>query len=220
MKKITIMLSVIGLLLAIAPMNASATEMKQVNTSTNQAYYGTITVMESNGWESKPDGGKFITQVYYVTKTVGDYVYLMLNETNNVKITSILPGSSFEKVKETPVDGGVQVLLKAKGNITGKTEAITVLADIVDPTKLECNLSYSLLNVVCFKQDDLYIDKNGKQVTKDEYDKVCNGVTPTDPDVPSPDTGSVIPYLAVGGGLIAVAGVYFYSRKSNKMYKI
>ena len=53
------------------------------------------------------------------------------------------------------------------------------------------------------------------------YEEVCEGVTPDEPDVPdTPNTGNPIPYIAVGGGLIAIAGVYFYSRKSNRMYKI
>ena len=67
-----------------------------------------------------------------------------------------------------------------------------------------------------------YFDNNYKEVTETEFEEACNGKTPpVDTDVPnSPDTGSVIPYIAVGGGLVAIAGVYLYSRKANKVYKI
>lgn len=230
MKKLTIILSVIGLLLSVVPMSANAAEMVQKAESTNQSLYGTVTVMETNGWEDKPDGGKYITQVYYVTKTVGGYVYLMLNETNNVKITSILPSSNFEKVKETRVESGVQVLLKAKSTVSSKTEAMTVLADIVDPSKQECVLNFSFLKTNCINIDDLYFDKNGNLVTQAQFKEICEGVNPDDPLDPddpntpdnpeNPKTGDAVPYVAVAGGLIAIAGVYFYSRKSNKMYKI
>ena len=220
MKKITILLSVIGILFAVLPLNVSAAELKEKSRRDTQ-FYGKVTVMETDGWDDKQDGGKFITQEYYVTKTQGGYVYIRLLETSNVKITSILPGSNFTKVKEIRVDGGVDVVLKAKSTISSRTQLITVLADIVDPSQTNCVLNYSPLGVSCLHIDDLYLDKNGNEVSEAEYNEVCNGVT-TPGDVPSdnPSTGNPIPYIAVGGGLLAIAGVYFFSRKSNKFYKI
>lgn len=220
MKKLTIILSVIGLLLMSAPMKASAAEMKEVMNSTVR-YYGTLSVMESSGWESKPNGDKFITQVVYVTQAVGGYVYLDIIETTNTKIDKILPSASFELVKDETIENGRRVLLKAKGTVSGKTEAFTLTADIVDPSLNECKISYSPLGVSCITLEDksgntLYLDKNGNSVTKEQYDEVCEGTVIPD----TPNTGNPIPYIAVGGGLIAIAGVYFYSRKSNKMYKI
>lgn len=226
MKKISIILSVIGLLLMAMPIKASAAEMKEVMSNTNPSLYGTLTVMESSGWESKPDGSKYITQIYYVTKTVGGYVYLDLLEATNVKVDKILPSASFELIKTEDVAKGKRVLLKAKGTVSGKTELITVTADIVDPDVHECELSPMPLGVSCITIEDksgntLYLDKNGNSITKEQYTEVCEGGTPTEPDVPdTPNTGNPIPYIAVGGGLVAIAGVYFYSRKSNKMYKI
>lgn len=222
MKKLTIILSVIGLLLMVSPMKASAEEMKQAMENTNPNLYGTLTVMESSSWETKPEGGKFITAVAYVTKTVGGYVYLDLTETTNVKIDKILPSASFELVKDETTATGRRVLFKAKGTVNARTEVFTLTADIVDPTlHQECRISYAPLGVSCIKLEDksgntLYLDKNGNSVTKEQYDEVCEGTTVPD----TPNTGNPIPYIAVCGGLIAIAGVYFYSRKSNKMYKI
>lgn len=216
MKKISIILSVIGLLLMSVPMKASAAEMKEVMSSTVK-YYGTLTVMESSGWETKPDGGKYVTQVVYVTKAVGGYVYLDIVP----KIDKILPSASFELVNSEDTANGKRVLLKSKGTVSGKTEAFTVTADIVS----ECKISYSPLGVSCITIEDkagntIYLDKNGNSITHEQFTEVCEGGT-SEPDVPdTPDTGNPIPYIAVGGGLIAIAGVYFYSRKSNKMYKI
>ncbi len=220
MKKLTIILSVIGLLLAVLPMNASAADMKQVYNSTVR-YYGTLSVMETEGWEDRPDGGKYITQVAYVTETVGGYVYLDLLETTNTKIDKILPSASFELVKDEAIENGRRVLFKAKGNISGKTEVFTLTADIVDPSLKECKITYSPLGVGCITLEDksgntLYLDKNGNSVSKEKYEEVCEGTVIPD----TPNTGNPIPYIAVGGGLLAIAGVYFYSKKSNKMYKI
>ncbi len=68
------------------------------------------------------------------------------------------------------------------------------------------------------------------KITETEYKEICEGYVPddpTDPDEPlppdipeNPKSGSVIPYVAVGGGLIAIAGLYLFSRKSNKMYRL
>lgn len=222
MKKLTIILSVIGLLLMSAPMKASAAEMKERYNKTIPNY-GNVVIMETNGWEDKPGGGKFITQVYYVTKTVGGYVYMDLVETTNVKIDKILTSASFELVSSEDNAKGKRILLKAKGNVTEKTEVFTVTADIVNPSDPDknCELDFSPLGVSCIKLDDksgntTYLDRNGNSVTKEQYDEVCEGTVVPD----TPNTGNPIPYIAVGGGLIAIAGVYFYSRKSNRMYKI
>lgn len=222
MKKLTIILSVIGLLLMSAPMKASAAEMKEKYNSTIPNY-GNVVIMETNGWEDKPGGGKFITQVYYVTKTVGGYVYMDLVETTNVKIDRILTSASFELVSSEDNAKGKRILLKAKGNVTEKTEVFTVTADIVNPNDPDknCELDFSPLGVSCITLEDksgntIYLDKNGNSITQEQYTEVCEGTTVPD----TPNTGNPIPYIAVGGGLIAIAGVYFYSRKSNKMYKI
>lgn len=225
MKKIAVLLSVVGMLFAISPLKVSAA-LKQAMVK-NGTMYGTLKVMESDGWEDKSDGGKYITQVLSVTKTINGYVYIKVGEVSNVKITSAVPGSGFTIVHQNRVTDGVEYLLKTEKTVSSETEVLTVLADIVDPTKKECNLSLIPLSVNCIHVGELYLDKSGKPITAQEYAEICEGVTttptptPVEPDVPdSPQTGSAIPYVAVGGGLLAIAGVYFFSRKSNKMYKI
>ena len=212
MKKILAILSFIVLMMVVMP-----------NVKAADAYYNVS--IEQSEWTKKTDGGYYINKVFYVEKTVGGYVYLELIETNNVKITGALEGTSFEIVRTMTTDTGTAYLLKAKDGVTinKKTELMTITADIVDASKKECQLDYSPLGLSCFTVDDYYFDDKGNEVSKEDYTKACDG-TPTTPenpnDVPSPDTGSVIPYIAVGGGLIAIAGLYLYSRKSNKVYKL
>ncbi len=210
MKRFLLMVSLIVAMLVVMP-----------NVKAADAYYNVS--YDQSEWTKKDDGSYYINKIYYVEKTVNGYVYLKLIETNNVKITASLAGSNFTIVNETREENGISYLLKVKDgvNVSGKTEAITVTADIVDASKKECQLDYSPLGLSCMTIDDHYFDKDSKEVTEEEAQASCEGVTPSNPnDVPSPDTGSVIPYIAIGGGLVAIAGVYLYSRKSNKVYKI
>lgn len=224
MKKVNFIFSVMAALLLFIP-GVDAKEMKQKQ-STNTRDYGTITVMETDGWEEKTGGGYYINQEYSVTKTnKAGYVYIEFLETKNVKVTSVLPESSFE-IAKGPIKTSTGVVyvfkLKSGTSISAKTKLATVTADIVDANDKSCNLSFSPLGTVCSNDNGIYFDKNGKEVTEDEYKASCEGV-PVEPDEPNnvnPPTGSVIPYVAVLGGLASIAGVYFFSKKSNKMYKI
>ena len=196
------------------------------SSSTSGTIYGTITVEESD-WT--PSGDTYsVTQVYYITKS-SEYVYFNIEPVLNIEDVNILESSSaYTVVSKTDLENGsVNVLLKASNGsgVSGtKTELFTVVAKIKDPDKLECNLSYSPLSLNCLKTDGLYFDKNGKTVSEAEWNTVCGNYTPTPEDTPSdepnPETGSVVPYIAIGGGLLAIAAVYLVSRKSNKMYKI
>lgn len=81
----------------------------------------------------------------------------------------------------------------------------------------KCDLSISPITLNCSTNiSGYYFNNNGEEVTKEEYDQVCAGVTPDD----NPNTGNAVPYIAITGGLIAIAGVYLYSKKSKKMYRI
>lgn len=229
MKKLTIILCCVAMMFCVIP-KVDAADQK----------YG-ITVAESD-WTAKTGGGYYINQVYSITKTNGaGYVYLTLLENLNVKITQVVASDAFEIVGDyVAVENGRVYVLKTKSGaaINGtKTELMTVVADIVDPKNKSCDLSYAPLDTNCSNINGKYFDNNGKLVTEDEYKKACEGTTPTNPENPgddpndpsgpnnsnnpkNPQTGSVIPYIAIGGGLAAIAGVYFVSRKSNKMYKI
>lgn len=226
MKRLITMLSVIVLSIFMVMPNAWAAELIEASNLPNSKY-GNYVVMETEGWETKENGDKYIRQVHSVTKVnASGYVYVELLEQDNVKVNQIVPGSKFSIVSQFSTQTGVRYILKLKSgtSINEKTELFTVMADIVDPNKKQCNLSYSLLDLNCNFIDNKYYDKNGGEVTKEQYDQICGGQTPADPDEPdipnTPDTGSVIPYIAVGGGLFAILGVYLYSRKSNKMYKL
>lgn len=219
MKKFTVIFSFIFMMaILLIPTSAWAKE-----TSKSGTIYGTITVNESE-WTQSVDTYS-ITQVYSITKS-SEYIYFNINPVLNVGDVEIIASSSaFTIVSKTAQsDGSINVLLKATNGtgVSTKTEAFTVVAKIIDPSKKECNLSYSPLSLACAVIDNIYFDDSGKTVTEAEYNEVCgNGnTTPNNPDEPNPETGSVIPYIAVGGGLLAIAGVYLYSRKSSKFYKI
>ena len=233
MKKFLILCSLVLLMVVVAPLRVKAADI-----------YGTE-LKESEGWLTKPDGSKYISQTYSITKVVNGYVYYTLNEIKNVKIdinsiqTSL--NNNFELVSVSKVEtmvndvevSAVEVLVKPKDGykVSGKTELFTVLADIVDPNiqdELKCSLTYTPLVLNnCSQVGDHYFNDKGVEVSKEDFDKACSGQPSNPSDVPGDDvpdepaaTGPVIPYIAVGLGLVAIGGLYFYSRKSNKMFKI
>ncbi len=56
-----------------------------------------------------------------------------------------------------------------------------------------------------------YYGKNGTEVTEAVYNSEC---------VTNPKTGSFLPYIALGTGLVLAGVVFAISRKNNKLYKI
>lgn len=222
-KKFLAIVGVIAMLgLTVLPMNASAA-MKEVNKA-DGTMYGTIRVMESDGWETNSDGGKYINQTYYVSKVnSAGYVYIKLTESYNVEIANQMASSSFDIISQTESNDGIIYLLKLKSgtSINTETELFTVVANIKDPTDTKCSLTYSPLSMSCIVIDNKYYDADGKEISQEEYAAACEGVTPPkEEEIEPPATGSYVPYVAVGGGLAAIVVVYLYSKKSNKMYKL
>ncbi len=231
MKKVTVILSLLVSLFMLMP-SASADVEKKDGT-----IYGTIKV-DKGGWVDNPavSGGKKYTAKYYVTKTnKAGYVYITLKEELNVKINEVYAGSAFTLVKKGNIAGndkdGYEVAyvfkLKNGTSISSETELMTVDVNIVDPTNTNCSLPYNPKGTTCenYASVGIYFDKNGNFVTtQDKYDETCAGSKPSEPigdDEPNnPKTGNAVPYIAVGGGLLAIVGVYLFSRKSNKMYKL
>lgn len=230
MKKLTIILSVIGLLLAVLPMNASAAGFKDDGSGNfcndadiSAGRYGTFKA--GDVCYKYTDSANGIKEWTYrlTTKTNVKTVYLEVQPSSSIEIQSITAGSGILKADDTKTSTGNSLfLLTANSNGINSGETVTLFKVVTKDLATEgCYLNISPLNPACQVIANTYLDKNGNVITKEQYAEVCEGITPGDPDIPdTPNTGNPIPYIAVGGGLIAIAGVYFYSRKSNKMYKI
>jgi len=81
---------------------------------------------------------------------------------------------------------------------TGEKIEIGQFTVVVDTTKTECKV---------------VLVPTSADIPKEEQTVV---ITPTD----NPGTGSAVSYIAIGAGLLLVAGAYVVSRKNTKMYKI
>ena len=123
---------IIGAIFLMMPLMAKAEEMKLAS-STNNTAYGTINVSESKEWQNKPDGGKYIQQIYTVTKTSNGYVWIKLIETLNVKVTNVVEGSAFTLVSSDAEENTYLFKQKNGTTLSSETEVMTVIAEIVDP---------------------------------------------------------------------------------------
>ncbi len=226
MKKIFMLLCLVSVMFASLPVRVSAAPMD----TTYQTEVETVKDSNGNEWHTNSDGSKMILKDFYVGKTnAAGYVYMAFRENINVKIRAVTVGDEFEQVGEyIPLENGRAYIFKLKNgtSINKKTKLAQVAADIVDPKNSQCKLDYTPYGTICSETNGKYFDDKGALVTEDEYNAACDGVTtPDNPnDIPNnpdnPKTGNIIPYVAVGGGLLAIAGVYFISKKSNKMYRL
>ncbi len=151
------------------------------------------------------------------------YIYFTIVPTVGLEITNSsdisVNTTNFVISSITKVEEGYQVLVQVIRDVpTQSTSFLTVNAKVID--KENCEMSISPMKLSCSVIDTNHFDKNGNLVTEEEYDSLCNGVVTPPNDVESPDTGNPIPYIAIGGGLVAIALVFLYSRKSNKVYKL
>lgn len=214
MKRIFSILCLVALLACVMPLKVEAEEKK----GSYPTVFGTI------DWEIKDESTetKSKTWVFYITPN--DNYKSLQAELAPTNLTNLNPvaSSSFLIVDKKDEAEGKVLLTFVVNNSSGlqkdvKTEIMTVTSNYTSTEN--CTLGLNLGTISCQQIGSLYIDNNGASVSEEEYNKACGASEPK-PDEKNPQTGSAIPYIAVGGGLIAIAGVYLYSRKSNKIYKI
>ncbi len=170
-------------------------------------------------WEyTDEEAGEKTWTISFVTSH--QYIYFSLIPDALDIDSVVVSGTGFALLDQANAgDGMVDVMIESANNGGGEVTITVITYDNADEG---CQLSVSPLNLDCSVQvSGLYFDNSGNVITAEEYAEVCGNVTPDDPnDVPNSQTGSVIPYIAIGGGLVAIALVYFLSKKANKVYKI
>jgi len=142
-------------------------------------------------------------------------------------IQSIKEGNSFviETKKTVQSDGTTEVFLRTEGVKKGNRVLLLTVVTKDDKDSNGCELNISPKVLTCLNTGSSWFDQNGNELNnKEEYDAVCSNVGPTDKpleDVPNnSETGIPVPYIALGGGLVALAGVYFLNKKNTKMFKL
>lgn len=230
MKKFTIMLVLVGVILCLVPVRVDAAVSFNQNGDTylsnaeiSLGRYGTIKTGDGQYVYTDQANGIKKWTFYLTVAEDTSSIYLGLVP-NQLDIQSIEVGSDFMKVTEKEVDGVTNVLLTAttSGGVKANSRVLLFTVTTKDLADEDCVLAFSPLAInPCDVIEGNYYDDEGNIVSKAEYDKVCSDKTVTIPeDEENPQTGSVIPYVAIGGGMLAIAGVFLYSRKSNKMYKL
>lgn len=212
-KKITSVLLLVAVLCFVAlPIADAAKEPIKGGENTR---YGTIS-KERVSNDDEAEG--FETNNIYITKSSGSYIYLTFTPAVNVKeIVEIEAASGFKIVSnKKTADGGWTVLIESNnGKVTKDTKILTMTLQQEEVGE-DCNVAVAPHALSCTAADGKYFIEDGTEVTEEEYNQVCGNVKPGE-DV---KTGIPVPYLAVAGGILAIAGVYLYSRKQNKMFKI
>ena len=63
------------------------------------------------------------------------------------------------------------------------------------------------------KTDDTYYDANGNEVSEEAYNQSCTTAE-------NPQTGSFLPYTLIIVGIALAGGLYYITKKNNKMYQV
>lgn len=238
MKKFLVILTTIASVALIMPVRVQAAEPQGFSDTDGDGVYVNDSAISAGRYGSfaagditwtynddsdETDGVK--TWNFYLTVGSVDWDYLYMSFTPvGIEIDSITPGSSnFLLVdQDTTSAGSTSILVQQTRDLEEGDRVLLFTIRTVDTSDDECRLSFSPLNLDCSVNiPGIYFDNDGNEISAEEYEEVCGNTTPEDPnDVPNSETGSVIPYVAIGGGLIAIVAVYLFSRKSNKVYKI
>ena len=180
--------------------------------------FGTIAAGDFTWRYSDEEAGEKTWTITFSTNR--PFIYLSLVpafvEINSVSVS----GTGFVKAAQpTSGDGMVDLLIQ---NTNSGSATLTITVITTDTADEGCQLNISPIDLDCsVNVPGFYFDDDGNEITADEYEEACGAPAPSDPnDVPNSQTGSVVPYVAIGGGILAIVVVYLFSRKSNKVYKI
>lgn len=221
-RKVTMLLSLIAVAMLIVPKEVLAVGFTDddLHLSTEDISFGQFGTIKAGDYTwtytDKEAGEKTWT---ISLDTDSKYIYFQLIP-KSVDIQDIKVSSGFVIVSQPKNDDGTQdVFIES----TGSSSNLTITIKTVDTADEGCELSFSPYRLNCSVDvPGYYFDNNGNPISEEEYNQVCGNTTnPDDPnDIPNSDNGSVVPYVAIGGGIIAIIAVYLFSRKSNKVYKI
>ena len=221
-KKVTMILSLIAVAMLVVPQTVMAVGFTDddPHLSTEDISFGQFGTIKAGDYTWTYSNKEEKEKTWTISlDTDSKYIYFKLIP-KSVDIQDIKVSSGFVIVDQPKNDDGTQdVFIES----TGSSNKLTIKIKTVDTADEGCELSFSPYRLNCsVNVPGYYFDDNGNPISEDEYNQVCGNTTnPDDPnDVPNSDTGSVVPYIAIGGGLAAIVVVYLFSKKSNKVYKI
>ena len=225
MKKIIVILGLVASFMLVMPMSAHAAAfvdndgdgVYENDSTISVGRYGTIAAGDFTWTYSDEEAGEKTWTISFDVTSGYNYVYFTLVPSFiTIDSVSVSSGSNYVLANQASSSNGTTVFFESTSG--GKLELTVVTTDTADEG---CLLNISPLNLDCSVSiPGYYFDDNGKSITQEEYNQVCSN-TDTPQDIPnSPDTGSVVPYVAIGGGLMAIVIVYLLSKKSNKVFKI
>ncbi len=183
--------------------------------------YGTVAAGDYTWTYTDEDAGIKTWSITFDVSNTNGYIYFLLVP-NSVSIDSVSvnsTSSSYLVADTQTAEAGTYVLLEPSG-VSSASSSITISVVTTDTADTGCMLNVSPLSLDCSVDiPGYYFDDNGNSITEAEYQSVCSNVS--DPnDIPNSETGSVVPYIAILGGLVVIGVIYLFSRKANKVYKI
>ena len=223
MKKI-LGLSVIALLISIfLPLNVNATEIfASSKMSMVETTEGGKTFSISNG-----NGNTMLYLGVNVTEgTFKNYTAHIELENSNFTFSGL--SSDYKPttgwtgtVTKSATGNGIDVdLTNSTGYPAGTRKivaSITLTVADSTPSTDTCKITLGKTeepeNPKCQIVDDTYYDANGNEVSEEAYNAACTTAE-------NPQTGSFLPYTLIIVGIALAGGLYYITKKNNKMYQV
>lgn len=223
MRKFIVILGLVATFMLVMPMSVHAAAfvdndrdgVYENDSAISVGRYGSVAAGDMTWTYSDEEAGEKTWTISFDVTSGYNYVYFTLVPSFiTIDSVSVSSGSNFVLADQEKTTNGTTVFFESTSG--GRLELTVVTTDTAEEG---CLLNISPLNLDCSVNiPGYYFDDNGKAITQEEYNQVCSN---TSQDIPnSPETGSVVPYFAIGGGLIAIVAVYLLTRKSSKVYKI
>lgn len=224
MRKIIMIASVLMAAILFMPTKAEAAEYESGPISFPA--FGAVEAEWDYASEDDREDGIKTWSFYFTPNKTTRFVYITLTPVN-LNIQSVRTGDSF--IAGYRSSNNTEFLLEvtsSSGIASGERVLLfTVITEDAGDPGDPCQLNPGMESLNCSTDiEGFYFNDEGESISAAEYEEVCgNPTTPSDDpdDIPnSPQTGSAVPYIAIGGGLLAIIVVYLFSRKHNKVYKI
>ncbi len=220
-------LSLLAMLCVIVlPLKASAAS-GEIFGSTSQTMASGTTTENGNTVtiQNRGENTKIYLGANVTSGTLTEYNAHLELSNSNFTFSSFTRESGWTGTIAPSTDGkGIDINLKSTTGITGRGLVATITLKVSDsaPSTETCTMTLQTAEAEtpvtpetpkCKVENGKYYDANGNEVSQEAYNASCTTAE-------NPQTGNFLPYTIIIAGILVAVGLYFITKKNNKIYHV